>query len=339
MTARASTRAAVRNTSASRKKKTITPPGRPRRRRNVHDGVLGTGDSQMTGCTTATMPTSSTRRDDQRPHEQLDVALADVAPAALVDARGGEDHDVAEHHPRPGRDQQPVVLERDAAHLALEAEPERQVVRERDQRRVDHQLRQRVAMQRKGRRAKPSAHQRIVGSGAAPSRSATSTPGRGARASPAPRSRLRSSICSGRASRRMPPGGDQRARRRRPSRPSNVVQTGVPSATASRFIVPPALITRSACAISDCASIACAGTMKPPAASSSARWDVDARQHDRLGAAHALEHGREQLVLEAVVERDRRRRAHDDDRLARVERRARRAPPPRARSPPGSTPP
>ena len=36
------------------------------------------------------------------------------------------------------------------------------------------------------------------------------------------------------------------ARRPRPSRPSNTVNTGVPSATASRFMVPPADTTRSA---------------------------------------------------------------------------------------------
>jgi hypothetical protein len=47
------------------------------------------------------------------------------------------------------------------------------------------------------------------------------------------------------------------------------VNTGVPSATASRFIVPPAEITRSAYATRLCASIARSGTMKAP---SSARW-------------------------------------------------------------------
>ena len=67
--------------------------------------------------------------------------------------------------------------------------------------------------------------------------------------------------------------------------------------------------------------------MNPPARDELGALGVDPRQHDRLRAADALEHAGEELVLEAVVERDRRRRAHDDDRLARVEARARRAPP------------
>ena len=45
-----------------------------------------------------------------------------------------------------------------------------------------------------------------------------------------------------------------------PSRPANVVYTGTPSATASRFIVPPAETTRSASATRLSASIACSGT-------------------------------------------------------------------------------
>ena len=56
--------------------------------------------------------------------------------------------------------------------------------------------------------------------------------------------------------------------------PANVVHTGVPSATASRFIVPPAETTRSASAIRLWASIACSGrTSDGSAASRSAsRW-------------------------------------------------------------------
>ena len=52
---------------------------------------------------------------------------------------------------------------------------------------------------------------------------------------------------------------------------------------------------------------------------------VHARQHHRLqavrggGLAQALQDPREQVVLEAVVERDLRRRPHDDDRARRVE--------------------
>ena len=51
-------------------------------------------------------------------------------------------------------------------------------------------------------------------------------------------------------------------RRRPPIRPVKVVKTGVPSATASRFIVPPALTTRSAKAIRLWASIARSGTIR-----------------------------------------------------------------------------
>ena len=58
-----------------------------------------------------------------------------------------------------------------------------------------------------------------------------------------------------------------------PIRPANVVQTGVPSATASRFIVPPAETTRSASATRLCASTACSGTTSDgrPAPSSASR--------------------------------------------------------------------
>ena len=101
-------------------------------------------------------------------------------------------------------------------------------------------------------------------------------------------------------------------------RPSKVVQTGVPSATASRFIVPPAETTRSAKAISDCASIARSGTMKPPPRSS-ARCSGVRGSTTACVAAQALEHRAEDVVLEAVVERDRGRRAHDGDRRGRVE--------------------
>ena len=127
---------------------------------------------------------------------------------------------------------------------------------------------------------------------------------------------------------RRPPPGRAGARRpsaisrssTAPSRPSNVVHTGVPSATASRFIVPPAEITRSAYAISDCASIARSGTMKPPAAPArrAARACAAARRSG-LARAAARAPRANSGVLEAVVERHGRRRAHDDDRLRRVE--------------------
>ena len=61
-----------------------------------------------------------------------------------------------------------------------------------------------------------------------------------------PRRAARASICAGSVEPAQPPLARAAARRPRPSRPSKVVKTGVPSATASRFIVPPAEITRSA---------------------------------------------------------------------------------------------
>ena len=103
-----------------------------------------------------------------------------------------------------------------------------------------------------------------------------------------------------------------------PSRPSKVVQTGVPSATASRFMVPPAEITRSASATRLGASIARSGTRKPRSRSS-ARCAGVRGSTTAWTSAQALEHLREQRVLEAVVERDLGRRAHHHDRLAAVE--------------------
>src|SRR4029077_8557806 len=64
-----------------------------------------------------------------------------------------EDHRGAEDDPRPGAMQQPVVVPVLRERL-VEAQPEREVVRERDQTRVHHELRQRMAAQRKGPRAK-----------------------------------------------------------------------------------------------------------------------------------------------------------------------------------------
>ena len=93
--------------------------------------------------------------DHECAHEVLDIALADVAPAPLVDAGQREDHGAAEDNPRPCPRQQQRIRMRD---LPVEAQPEREVVRERDQTSVHHELRQRMAVKREGRRAKPSAH-------------------------------------------------------------------------------------------------------------------------------------------------------------------------------------
>ena len=125
-----------------------------------------------------------------------------------------------------------------------------------------------------------------------------------------------------------------------PRRPSKVVKTGVPSATASRFMVPPAEITRSDSAIRLCASIARSGHDQAADRLYLLPLSGRSRQHHGLGGAlQAIEHGAEQGVLEAVVERHLGRGAHHHDRPLAGPGPARRAPRRRARSRRGSTPP
>ena len=110
------------------------------------------------------------------------------------------------------------------------------------------------------------------------------------------------------------------ARPPRRAAPRTACETGVPSATASRFIVPPAETTRSARATRLCASIARSGTTTPPKRRDLRALLGRAREHHRLGLlAQPLEHPREQRVLEAVVERHLGRRAHDGDGPRRIE--------------------
>ena len=103
------------------------------------------------------------QQDDQhdRPQDRLVVALAGVAPAALVDPREDEHDQASPQHPpdRPFEQQLVVVRQlRAAASAVLEAQLERQVVRERDQRPIHRELGQGVPVYGKGRRADPSAH-------------------------------------------------------------------------------------------------------------------------------------------------------------------------------------
>ena len=92
-------------------------------------------------------------------------------------------------------------------------------------------------------------------------------------------------------------------------------------------------------AISDCASIARSGTMKPPAAQLGALLGR-ARQHDGLHLSRRrASTSAKSVVLEAVVQRDRRAACARRRSAARRRGPARRAPPGRARSPRGSTPP
>ena len=87
-------------------------------------------------------------------------------------------------------------------------------------------------------------------------------------------------------------------------------------------MVPPAEITRSAYATRLCASIARSGTMKRAAGEHLLALLGRARQHHRLSGAvgQAVEHPGEQRVLEAVVQRHVRRRAHDHERPVPVDR-------------------
>src|SRR3954467_7619350 len=101
---------------------------------------------------------------------------------------------------------------------------------------------------RRARRAQAQHHR------TAPSMRSTRSCGSRRWITPAP-SRLTSSIARGSDSGRSRPSRIS-ASSTPPSRPPYVVYTGVPSATASRFMVPPADTTRSARAISDCASTA-----------------------------------------------------------------------------------
>ena len=140
----------------------------------------------------------------------------------------------------------------------LEAQLEGEVVRERDQHPVHRELGQRVTVQGKGRRADPSAHWQDCKRLRALRRLGACRATASAAAPPARRGSRRTRLARRRRARARPSSSSSAAPRRRmrpsaisrsstaPGRPSKVVYTGTPSATASRFIVPPAEITRSA---------------------------------------------------------------------------------------------
>ena len=103
-----------------------------------------------------------------------------------------------------------------------------------------------------------------------------------------------------------------------PILPAKVVQTGVPSATASRFIVPPAETTRSAERDEALRVDRVLGDDERRQGGAEQRVALSrrARQHDRLHgvvAAEPLEHFGKERVAVAVVERDLGRRAHDGE--------------------------
>ena len=113
------------------------------------------------------LDTDDAQQDDQhdRPQNRLVVPLAGVTPAALVNPRQDEHDQASTQYPpnRPFEQQLIVVWQlRAPASAVLEAQRERQVVRERDQRPVHRELRQGMSVYGKGRRADPSAHWLIV---------------------------------------------------------------------------------------------------------------------------------------------------------------------------------
>ena len=143
--------------------------------------------------------------------------------------------------------------------LAVEPELVGEVVGERDQPRVERHLRQAVAVERRGgRRAEPPAHPRDSTREVVASLLAREAVHQQLRehSRVAPHAVGARGALRGVALADLDVLGRARAACSRPSaisrsstaprRPSNVVHTGVPSATASRFIVPPAETTTSA---------------------------------------------------------------------------------------------
>ena len=200
--------------------------------------------------------------------DQQVLALRRVPHPVPVEAEQREDEDAAADRERDRAREQVLVAGRDPA---VEPQAVGEEIGQRDQARVQRDLRERVAVDGKGRGADPAAHrgdsraarQRRCGDHQqATAAGRRARRGRGAGGAPGRATAWRARRPP-RASRRRSRPSAISASSTAPGRPSNVVQTGVPSATASRFMVPPAEITRSAKAISDCASIAVSGTMKP----------------------------------------------------------------------------
>ena len=151
--ARKTKRTPPSRTSVSRKKPTMTPRRRghadvadARRLRHRLDERDVAGQQQ--------------RGDDDALADLHEVARAHVAPLALVEAEEGED-DQAHRDERPDRRLQEVLVAlRDPACEIAEAQPVGEEVGKGDQHPVDHELRERVAVQREGRGPQPPAHPR-----------------------------------------------------------------------------------------------------------------------------------------------------------------------------------
>ena len=137
--ARDRARTPTRNTSASSANRMITPFGRTDR-----DGVPVAGSG---GRAAGPRRATTVQQDDHddRAHHRLVVALPGVAPAALVDPAQDQHGKAPERHPPDRRVAQVRVARRRSA---VEAQLEGEVVRERDQRTVDRELRQGMTMQR-----------------------------------------------------------------------------------------------------------------------------------------------------------------------------------------------
>ncbi len=97
------------------------------------------------------------RRDDDRLGDRHVVAPRHVAPPLLVEPEQDEDHHARDDRPDDRAVQQQLVAMRDAR---VEPQAVGELIGERDHDPVHGKLRERVAVERKGRRAEASAHRR-----------------------------------------------------------------------------------------------------------------------------------------------------------------------------------
>ena len=215
---RTAKRAPQTNTSASRKSIAMTRARRvvaADREQEQHDDQPGGGD-------------------DRRLEDRLEVLLVDEAPQLRVEAERRVDRDLHRHRDPDRVGEQLLVAVRDPL---VEAQHVRQPVGERRAgprprrpgRRDGHSLRKAGISWFAGGEQHCDEFARVAPDAQASVRGPRVRPGSGPGSSS-----LRSRPSRSRASSTAP------------SLPSKVVNTGVPNATASRFMVPPAEITRSA---------------------------------------------------------------------------------------------
>ena len=334
----------------------MTPPGRPT--------AVGAGRLRGAGRVRRARSAPMMKRDDDRPGPaprsragRRSVHSRSYRPNAAE----GDTSSVTGHDPQHRPGEQLVVAGRDAF---SNRSWKREEVRECDQDPVDEQLGQRMAVDREGRGTKPPAHVGAIL--VAPPASAGRSPGRAGDPGSKPR---HLSPGARRACGRAPPGRGGPAARGRPRRGCRARSPRLASSRRRRPSAISACVDRAEAALERRPDRRAQGdrlavhrpagadhevgvgdqrlgvdrllgddeAARPRAARPAARRSAGSTT--ACVAPQPLEHPGEQVVLEAVVERDRRRRAHDDDRLRRGRARARRAPRRSARSRPGSTPP